>query len=234
MNVNHHRLLLSGFVAAMMSPLAHGQLIDAAFGNGNATPTGAAVIGQSGDQWNVFNVSNGTYGPFGLNDTNGNATGVSITYTSEGGISPLNTGFQPDSALMDYYMFNHDSGNIVVSLSGLQDSTAYDLYLYVASGDASNGDRDLAGTVVGSSTVNFSATGNPKATFSEGDNYLQLAVTSDANGNMVITEGPGVANTGEVDMNGFQLQPSSAPEPLSFGLLGVGVVALIRRRARKA
>src|SRR5579863_5943850 len=51
--------------------------------NPGPTMSGAAVLGAAGDLWNGIDVSSGTN--IALNDANGNASPVTLTFTSGGG-----------------------------------------------------------------------------------------------------------------------------------------------------
>jgi hypothetical protein len=215
--------------------IANAGLVDVAFynsGYGGTQPTGAAVLGQAGDQWNWIDGMNcpSCPGPVSLTDTNGNATGVSLSFQADGAVVSAATNTQPDPDLTNNYLFNNSSGSILLTLDGLIPSQNYLLVLYVASDDASGGNRSLTGTVAGATTVPFAATGDPQPTFINGENVVALNVTSDASGSLAITESDGPLNSGEVDLNGLQIE---TPEPASLGLLSFGL-ALLAWRTRRA
>lgn len=202
-------------------------LVDIAFynsGYGGTQPTGAAVLGQAGDQWNWIDAANCPTCPANtsLIDTNGNAISAVLNFTADGAVPSATVGTSPDPNLMNNYLFNNTSGEVTVTLSGLLPNQAYNLVLYVASFDASGGERALAGTA---GSVPFAATGDAQSSFVNGANVVELSVTSDGSGNLAIVEGDGLANsTDEVDLNGLQL--ASVPEPGTIGMivLGAGLV----------
>jgi hypothetical protein len=218
-----------------MSPMAatHAALIDVAFYSSafpNAQPSGAAVLGSAGDQWNWVDGAGcpSCSGPVSLTDMTGNPTTATLSYQADGAVISATTGTQPVPNLTNTYLFNNSGGSITVTLNGLAASQAYNLVLYVSSDDAS-GDRALTGTVTGLAAVPFSATGDPQPAFVNGKNVVQLAVTSDASGTLLISEDNPGNGSGEVDLNGLQLQ--AVPLPSSLVLFSGGV-ALLARRAR--
>jgi hypothetical protein len=218
-----------------ISALGYGQsMIDIAFNWGGSTPSGAAYWGGASDQWNVFDAYNTTTGgPFTLVDVNGGTTSVDMSYSADGAVKSLNTGTQPDPALTSYYLFNNSSGSIDLDLAGLLPSQAYQLVMYVSSDDALAGDRSLTGSVTGSAAVGFSATGDPQSSFIPGENIVTLSAVSDAAGDLSIVESDGGTNTtGEVDLNGLQIQ--AVPEPSPVSILALGIVPAITRRRRKS
>jgi hypothetical protein len=227
--------ILLGSVAAFgMSAMSHGQLIDIALGNGTTNPVGAAVLGNSGDIWNVFDASFGSFGPFAVSDVAGHWTGASVSVLCDGGTAALNTPSQPLPDLTHCYAFDNTGGWIALEVEGLAANQKYNLVLYVASDDAAEGDRSVAGTVFGASNVAFTATGNPESSFVNGENVVDLNVVSNSHGAVTILEGDGTQNTsGEVDLSGLQIKPAAVPEPATLGILAIGIVSLIARRRRK-
>ncbi len=226
-------------IALGSSAMAQAALIDVSFYNsgfGGTQPSGSAVLGSAGDQWNWVDAANcpSCPGPIGLVNSSGALSLVSMSFSAQGGVVSLNTGSQPVPELMDNYLFDNTGGSIGVSLAGLTPGGVYRLVLYVASNDASGGDRALSGVVTGLSVTPFAATGDPQAAFIDGSNVVELNVQADLAGGLSILENnPGNAS-GEVDLNGFQLL--SAPEPGAFALCGAGLAlcALSRRvRARR-
>jgi hypothetical protein len=221
------------------SLVANASLIDIAFYSSfysSPTAVGAAFLGQNGDSWNSINAGTPgvltTYSGYTLLTTTGNASGVSLGFTADGGVTSLITGTQPNPNLTNSYLFNNTGGSITATLTGLTPGQSYELVLYVSSDDASTGNRALVGTVIGSTSVPFAATGDPHATFVSGSNIVDLTVTADAAGTLAITEQPSANNSREVDLNGLQLQ-SSTPEPTSMALIGVGGCLLLLRRVRQ-
>ncbi len=193
-------LMLLGHVC-----VANASSINIAFGTavcGEPAPTGAAVLGQAGDQWNQVNSGgSGTYG--NLVDTRGNNTGALVTFTASGVWDDCVNGVQvpPLPDLMNKYIYGYPPSGITVTLSGLAPNTPFSLVLYVSSNDASGGDRSLSGTVNG---VPFLATGNPELSFVNGQNTVLLNGITDSSGDVnILASHPGGGS--EVDMNGLQI-----------------------------
>jgi len=234
---------LSAILVALALGLntACASLIDVNFysaGVGGSTASGAAVVGTATDTWNGFDGDNG--GGFAtLVNSQGAATPVSLFYTNYGGsaVRSATANIQPNASLMSDYIFNNGTGNddIVVTLSGLLHSTPYDLYVYLASNDASGGDRSASVTANSASST---ATGNPQITFINGQNYLLLVPTSTSAGIITITETPN-AGVQEVDMNGLQLStlpttgvPDASPTLRLLLVGGIGLILFARRTSR--
>jgi hypothetical protein len=217
-----------------LSSVANGQgMIDIAYNWGGGSPSGAAYWGMANDQWNIYNAFNApTGGPFALMNVAGAGTGATMSYSASGGVQSATSNTQPDPQLTNYYLYNNASGPIVISLDGLTPNQEYAMVLYVSSNDAGGGDRSLMGTVTGSGTTNFAATGDPQATFVTGFNIVTLTAMSDSTGALTITENDGPLNTsGEVDMNGLQIQ--AVPEPAPMAALGIGILGLLSVRRRR-
>lgn len=217
--------------------IANAGLVDVAFYSSNfahTTMSGAAVLGAAGDVWNSFDAGNPNtptnYGPFALVDTASNATGISLSFNADGGVISGHSGTQPDPNLTNSYLYNNTSGPITETLTGLAPNASYNLVLYVASDDALRGDRSVTGSA---NTSAFAATGNPQSTFINGENVVELTVSADSTGALAIAENDGLTNTsGEVDLNGLQLQSLATPEPGSLLLLCLGAGALLVRKRR--
>jgi hypothetical protein len=227
--------IITGCVFAVgLSTVGYAQpLIDVSLGDGSVTPSGAAVLGTAGDQWNSFDASFGSFGPISVFDSTGAGTSAAVSILCDGGVMALNGPSQPLPDLTHYYAFNNTGGWIAGEVEGLQANQAYNLVLYVASDDASGGDRSVAGAVFGATLTPFFATGDPQSSFVNGENVVELQVVTNAKGALTFIEGDGIGNTsGEVDLNGFQLQ--AVPEPASLAALGIGFVALWARRKKKA
>jgi len=227
-------------VASLGATSIRADLIDvnfysASFGGGTAS--GAAVVGNSSDIWNGINGDTSSGSMDNLMDVAGDSTPVEIAWIAAGAVIPLASNIQPNPSLMYDYLYNTNTteinnGDITVTLSGLAPETQYDLYLYVASNDASDYDRAVALTV--DSSIG-GAGGNPQTTFIDGQNYKLLTPTSDNLGDLSVTESPqalGLINTsGEVDLNGLQIRP--VPEPASLAFMGLGSVALLYKQRKK-
>jgi hypothetical protein len=191
--------------------------------------SGAAMVGAAGDYWNNL-------GPNGagvaLNDPANAASGLSLTWTSNGGATVaeafVGNGFYSTSYrnLMEGYIYKPTPGTAQITLSGLAPSTDYSLYLY-SEGDSGSTGRRLGVSVNGGATTTTSAAVASAGTFIEGQNYLKLNAASDVTGKLDIAYSFAV---GEANINGFQV--SAVPEPASTMLAMealLGGLALWRR-----
>jgi glucuronoarabinoxylan endo-1,4-beta-xylanase len=207
-------------VSVPLSGIAQVQLIDVNFNTNSLFSTGggvihgpamsgAAVLGQAGDQWNDIQVSSGTGIP--LIYANGSNSPMTMTFTSAGGYNVYGfsgtTPFKgtPYEALMENYLYNGRLGTFApqtITLSGLPTNSMCNLVLYSAADTAGAG-RTTLFTVNGKTLTN---TWNASSsTFIAGTDYVEFAsALSDGSGNLAITwNGNGTA---EGDVNGFQIQ----------------------------
>jgi hypothetical protein len=167
--------------------------------------SGAAVLGEAGDQWNGIKVSNGT--GIHLTYVNGNNSPVTMTFTSTGGYNVFSfsgtTPFvgSPYEPLMENYLFNAGVPQ-TITLSGLAASSSYNLVLYNAADTAGAGRTTYF--TVNNNTLSSTWDG-ASSTLIAGTDYVEFpAVLSDSSGNLAITwTGNGSV---EGDINGFQIQ----------------------------
>ncbi|HEV7925750.1 MAG TPA: hypothetical protein VGR14_10355, partial [Verrucomicrobiae bacterium] len=158
-------------------------------GGPNPSPTmsGAAVLGAAGDLWNGMDVSSGTN--IALNYANGNASPVTLTFTSGGGYDVNSFGgstpFASTSydALMENYLFNSGMQQ-TITLAGLATNAAYNLVLYNAANSTAGG-RTTYFTVNG---VSKSSTWDGvSSTLVPGIDYVDFSCAmSDSSGKLVI------------------------------------------------
>ena len=186
-----------------------------ASGFGGSTATGAAVVGSSSDTWNgIDGAVNSSGGPLALVDVASNSTPITLSYVSDGAVVSANSNIQPNASLMSDYLFANTNDNITVTLQNLAPNTAYNLYVYLSSNDASDSSR---AAMVMANAVSAPATGDPQTSFIAGENYVLLTPTSDALGTINITVSPTDANSdGEVDLNGLQLTAVPVPPPTNL------------------
>lgn len=239
--------LAVSFAWAGAAPVAAGSLIDVQFagnfsvrcGNGtnscsNAQQVGAAYIGTAGDTWNYFNNATGNRS---LIDVAGAVSGVSINYSSDGtytdGTGVNNLSGTPYQNLMGGYILSSAQNGIVITLSGLGASRAFDLYAY--------SEQDLRG--VANRAMDVSVNGTTKrdrqsgaGSFIEGQTFLHFAGTADALGSVNISISTVATYNAESDLNGLQLSLGAVPEPSTWAMLLVGFGSLgaalrARRRA---
>jgi hypothetical protein len=197
-------------IAALMAQSAQAAMVDFHFGAD--TQTGAAALGNTGDFWNASNNTNG--GPTLLSDVTGQATGISLTWTSSDPWAVTSTvpaytpGTPMDAAttpLMRSYAssYSYHTGptNLKVSLTGLAHSQAYTMVIYGAGNVKGEG---ATFTVAGAST--YTGTTNPvdrRVSGGEGDTYTTIKVVSSPTGTLNITAVK--SNYPYTVMNGFQL-----------------------------
>jgi hypothetical protein len=212
------------------------------FGSATSSPatqaqTGAAVVGNSGDQWNLITSFPGTTAR-ALNNTAGSASGISMTSNTPGGSGIYRsatafatwngTGYQN---LMSSYTnpSNSSSNKNTLTFTGLNTSTLYDIYVYTSS-DVS-GRRiavDINGTQQTANASNASLT-----TFVLNTNYLRFSNMSFGSGTMTLQYWM-AAN--EADMNGIQIVAVPEPGTLLLGGLAAacgGGGVWWKRRKRK-
>lgn len=218
--------LLAG-VVFLNAGMVRAQLIDVYFntnslyisGGGSQFGTnimsGAAVLGEAGDQWNQINVTNGTGIP--LIYANGSNSPVTMTFTSAGGYNVFNnhgtTPFTntPYVGLMENYLYNGTQNVFnpqTITLSGLAANSMYNLVLYNAADTAGAG-RTTYFTVNTNTLSSMSSTWDGASrTLIAGTNYVEFtSAMSDGSGKLVITW-TGKNTNAEGDINGFQIQLS--------------------------
>jgi uncharacterized repeat protein (TIGR01451 family) len=182
--------------------------------------SGAAVLGEAGDQWNGIKASSGT--GISLIYANGSNSPVTMTFTSGGGYNVYSydgtTPFTgtPYVALMEDYLYN---GGVprTITLSGLAANSMCNLVLYNAADTAGAGRTTYF--TVNSNTLSSTWDG-ASSTLIAGTDYVEFAsALSDGSGNLAITwTGNGTA---EGDINGFQIQVTPAPQ-LGIRMAGPG------------
>jgi hypothetical protein len=223
-------------------------LIDVQFGGNDFygpyanTQSGAAVIGSSGDLWNFQTNSSALLSGISLNDVSGASSGVTLTVTPDTGGSiseysdPSGSGLQLQStSVANLFQGILNSGyagsqGSTFTFSGLTAGQTYNLYVYSA---FNNTTRESAWSLNGATAVDVGPNGSASVLTSP-NNYIVL--TGIANGSGLLNvQAEGVS--GEIDVNGFQLQAVSVPEPSTYALLLGSVLALIviqRRRSHNS
>jgi hypothetical protein len=220
---------LHTFISATVSLLlmtavsaASASAIDVQFsaGSGHAQ-TGAAVVGQAGDVWNDF--TTGTMqSTQALVDTAGALSGVGVTFSSaqsyESDTSYTQFTGTPYANLMQGYLVDRGPTGIDVTFSGLVAGHEYGMFVYTQGDDNSTG-RSIGLIANGGATLFTNQTN--ASTFTEGDNYLYLVTTANANG---VIDLKGDVRYGEGNINGIQLL--AVPEPSSLVLMMAGFLML--------
>ena len=218
---------------------AQAGLVNVQFGGDFNSPqaqVGPAVIGSAGDVWNQMWGISGNTGSGALVDTDGNATGLSISFTTQGwlqvpeGLTVWGTDYRN---LMRGMIYTDTATTRNITITGLPANAEHELYVY-AQGDSGSNGRQTKLTPAGGTPVITTATVATADTFILDQNYVHLDVMSDASGVLSIDY---IGETGEANLNGLQLVVGQAPEPASLGLLATGGVLLAgvrRRRSRQA
>lgn len=188
------------------------QLVNVNFVSGY---TGAAVLGTAQDTWNTFTSPQlAISSPASLADSDGNASGVSLTYTTGftyGGYS--GSGATP--GLFKGYAYTNTGSSVTMSLSGLIANGKYRIIFYGGNGISGANGRVIRWSVNGGvsktltqiANTGFVSTSTGATSFS--GNYIDYGtINADGSGHASIV----VSNSsGESDMVGFQLEkPSDA------------------------
>ena len=236
--------VVTGVVSAQAQLLVDVQFGGNCYGSYNADQqTGAGLVGNAGDQWNNIAFSSDVYTtstPFttSLNNVGGTASGVSLNIApSQGVLSEYSTGSQlPGTPLANLYegfldadtgTYTNAGGNVssTFTFSGLTAGQSYNLYVY----SAPNHDRESTWSLNSSTPVQVGPNSGATTLVSP-NNYLLLTGTADVSGNLILQ----AATVGgdEIDVNGFQLQAQSVPEPSTYALMLGGILALIAFRRK--
>ena len=207
MKTNLLKLTCGLALLGAVAPASAQSLIDIQFNSPGYQQTGAAVIGQSGDYWNLLTAYSGTSS---LMDSQDASSGISFTWAAhglQGGSS--SDGFSGGSYanLMGGYIYNLISnGSQTMSFANLSADASYTLYIYTQ-GDSVSGGRETSVTDSGT-TYTTTPTDATASTFIAGQNYLEITGTTDGSGNLQFTY---QAAVNEADINGIQLSINSVP-----------------------
>jgi hypothetical protein len=232
-------ILAAALMLGAIGPAQAG-LVNVQFGGDFNSPqaqVGPAVIGSAGDVWNqMWGLPPANTGGGALVDSDGNATGLSISFTTQGwlqvpeGLTVWGTDYRN---LMRGMIYTDTATTRNITITGLPANAEHELYVY-AQGDSGSNGRQTKLTPAGGTPVITTATVATADTFILDQNYVHLDVMSDASGVLSIDY---IGETGEANLNGLQLVVGQAPEPASLGLLATGGVLLAgvrRRRSRQA
>jgi hypothetical protein len=183
--------------------------------SGNASSvaqTGAAVIGNAGDTWNLVSGTGGlgtTGSNVALVDSTGTASPVTVSWISDtfyySGNNPGGFGGTPLINLMNGYLVNHNATPETITIAGLVPNAPYSLYM-ITQGDAGAPGRQTQFSVNSGAPLTTSPGANSNL-FITGQNYVVLNATADASGVLTVSY---AAASGEADVNGFQLVASSS------------------------
>ena len=195
--------------------------------------TGPAVTGSAGDQWNHLSSYFGNN--VAVTSSAGNATGVTLTWTSDGFTNGSTTGFAGTQYenLMKREIYNNGTISprfTTATFSGLLANSAFSLYVYTQGDNsgATNG-RTLTGSVNGGTSVTTAGAVHGASTFILNQNYLLFTGTADALGKVALSWG----GSGEVDLNALQLDTVPEPGTLALLTLSLGVLGAMGRARRQ-
>ncbi|BDS06082.1 hypothetical protein NT6N_11220 [Oceaniferula spumae] len=205
---------------------------------GNPAPTlysGTGPATDAGTSWNDFQVQLSTTGQTvaagqSFSGINGGNTLIASDGVTDSGFNvALTSGFfrafnggtsGGTGDLLGDRVFSNGNNNAIFTLSGLNSTKTYDLYLI-------QGNYDVTFISGANSVV---ATGSSSATFESGVNFgLLSGLTPDASGNLSVTIDPTPDNQFGVIAG---LQIVEVPEPSAAVLLGLASLAGLTRRRR--
>jgi hypothetical protein len=182
----------------------------------NGTPWSASVAPRSytGTKW----TDTGSFTGPNLPDSDNNATAVDYSLTS----TAMSTyqGDAPVPVIFEGAVYAF--APVTLTLSDLDDSKKYDLYL------VSNHANLNGGTFAITGYPSQTTTPSTMSTFVDGDNYVKFLGISPTSQSIVVTEtiAPG---DDLLALNGFQLS-FAVPEPASTCVVCVAGLAMMRRR----
>lgn len=200
-------------------------------GDGVASPT-----------WNVF--PDASASASGLLSSDGTPTTVALSYSAYGTYSYGGSSNWLLSGWLESPTATNSSET--VTLTGLTDNGAYQLYLYGSPGAFAESNSATVGAAFSITT----GTGGPIAgsdaftsktndaanwsTFTENANYVIFDAVANPTGTMGITFSNSTESVGQNGVfNGLQLISSSVPAPNSLGLFSIGALGLLLLAKRK-
>jgi hypothetical protein len=220
-------------LCATLASVAHASTIDVQFSRDpGLAQTGAAFVGQAGDQWNDFL---GNTGGGLLIDTTGATTGVSLSFSAASVYESVPTYTQftgtPYANLMRGYLVDFsNSPGIDLTFSGLTPGQGYGFWIYTQ-GDDNSGNRQISLSANGGPVVVNTQADDDH--FVAGSNLAYIVSVADANGVVDIV---GHDLNGEANINGVQFMP--VPESSNAAMLMAGALLLagvaVRKRKRAA
>lgn len=171
---------------------------------GDAFTPGAALFGTGASIWNE-RIRLNSASALALVDDSGAATTVTVSYVRSAGIGTGGI----TGAFAGLGISSVQTG--AVALNGLTPGLAYDLVIYSSAGGSPS-------WTVGSATKS-TAQSFDWSTLTEGRQYVRFSTTADGSGNVTFTP------NSEGAWSGFQIQPTSVPEPTQTGI-AAGFAAL--------
>ncbi len=218
--------------ALSQAALTVGEFVSISFRQDNAAavPSGAAVIGQTGDVWNDIQVTgwdqpvNGTYA---LNGVDGLSSGISLTLAGEAGSHGYNGSNLPVYQSGFFLDQNDVGGGATITFSGFTSGTIIDLYLYAGAGHTTG---EGASFTFGGNTLTAVDSNVNENSYVQGVNFVKFSnLVADSNGIVTgtWTKAPGQSYS---VLAGAQIV--AVPETSTTLLGGLSALALLRRRRK--
>jgi hypothetical protein len=197
---------------AILTVLPTTELIDVDIGTGSGTQTGAAILGQSGDVWNV--VSLGTISSV-VNSASNTLNGVTIGDVASGNYAtPSPTVDAATTALMSDFNYNTpSSGPVPVTITGLglYTNSTFILVAYAGMDPGQPCTINITAGATGGNTASTLATTSATRKLSDGIGVAYNEFTGTlTNGTLTFT----VSGASYHGPNGFQLLLSPAVPPV--------------------
>jgi len=195
--------------------------------------TGQGALGEGGTTWNNGS-STWSTGLTDLKDSYGNATVVDVARSgTSNGNGSVATSYTNN--LTSSYFYTTNTNGMTVTISSLDNSKVYDLYLYGCQDFSGQGNgtfpRGSTFVVGGVSKQTIGVDTNcAGGTFYLGSTHVVYNSVAPTAGSIVITIKPGAVD-GIGFFNGFQLK--EVPEPSTIALLAAGLVGLAAYAWRK-
>lgn len=226
MKTHRFSLIASATSIAMFGTIAHGATVYVDFGTGTTFPSNTDTNGRT---WNSVGASGAT----SLNDSTGAATtiDVSITALAFAGFGNFDGAAGPDpfdeSGVFGDALFNGVTTPMQINFSGLAASTQYIFTAINLRGTNGRNGLFTLGDGVAVAPGTSSDIGSGLVLQLNGP-ILSFNVTSSATGTIGLGYGEQSDGAGGALLNGLTI--TAVPEPSSAALLGLGALALLRRR----
>ena len=238
-----NKVLIAFTIAVLTSTTARADWYNVQFSNnpeGDLAQqySGPGADPTSGSIWNLITSTSG--GPITLKDSGGLLSATPISFSSDANIKllPAENGFSAGSYanLFSGYMFTTSTKSF--TFSGLDNSKAYSLYIYTQA-EVENETLSLQ-QIGGGGGANISyspgastlATDPKTSILTLNQNYIIITNVHPVAGTVTFNYSPGNATGGyQGNINGIQLS-SSAPEPSTLVLMGIGSLLFVAFRLK--
>lgn len=200
----------------------HAQIINYDISGGGDTYTpGIGVYGTSASVWNEVGRGASPTALSLVNDSGGSSS-VTVTYVRNNSFGQSGV----TGSFANLGVSHTASGT--VTLNGLTPAALYDLVIYSSAGIGAGGITTTNPSFTVGGTTKTATAGTDWSTFTAGVNYVEFTgVTAAGNGSLSFAP-TAVTNPW---WSGFQLRPSSVPEPSTYGIIvGAGLVGFAAMR----